>query len=207
MRNKLIVKMCINAMLIALIVIMTFVPYVGFIPIPVLGISITIIHVVVLIGAMILGFKSGLLLGTAFGVCSLIKALSYPGTIDYLFVNPLVSILPRMIFGLVSGLLFDLIRKFKLNGPITFVLFCVVSGLMTLFHSFLTLTCLYLFSFDKELLISNGITSYGVLIAGIFAVNALLEILLAVIVTPTLSLALFKGFPEITRSPYVKLQK
>ena len=201
MRNKTILKMCINAMFIALIVIMTFVPYVGFIPIPVLGISITIIHVVVLIGAMIFGWKSGLLLGTVFGICSLLKALSYPGTIDYLFVNPLVSVLPRLLFGLLSGIVFDLIRKIK-NQYSLFALFCIASGAMTFIHSFLTLSCLYLFSFDKELLINNGVTSYGQLIAGIFAVNAILEIVLAIVVTPSLSLALFKAFPDITRSPF-----
>lgn len=195
MRNKLILKMTINAVLIALIAIMSFVPYIGYITIPGLGLSITIIHVIVLFAATCFGIEEGAICGFAFGLFSLIKAASNPGSpLDYYFVNPLVSILPRLIFGLVSGFAFYGIRK--INNPVLkYSLFVISCGLLTLFHSVITLSMFYVFAVT----LGSETMTYFSLISGIFTINGLVEILCAVIISPALTVAITAAFPKFCK--------
>ncbi len=113
MKNKTIRMMAIDAMFIAILAIFAFVPFLGFIT---LGpISFTTIPIIVFVGAYIFGWKRGLIYGIAFGVFSLIKAFSFPGTIDYYFINPLISVLPRALFGLVAGFLAMGLKKLAIK--------------------------------------------------------------------------------------------
>ena len=42
----------------------------------------------------------------------MIRAITMPtGPIDIIYQNPFISILPRAIFGLVAGLVFDVVKK------------------------------------------------------------------------------------------------
>lgn len=142
MKNKKIRMMAIDAMFIAIIAIFAFVPFLGFIT---LGpISFTTIPIIVFIGAYIFGWKRGLIYGIAFGLFSLFKALTVPGTFDYYFVNPLVSVLPRAIFGFVAGLLGSLVKKLPLKFsswlsvlylfPTSFLHSVMVIGMLGLLH-------------------------------------------------------------------------
>jgi energy-coupling factor transport system ATP-binding protein len=64
------------------------------------GASLTIMHVPVIIGAILEGPVTGLFIGFIFGVFALIQAAISPaGPMDVLFVNPLISVLPRMCIG------------------------------------------------------------------------------------------------------------
>ncbi|HKL47752.1 MAG TPA: ECF transporter S component [Candidatus Izemoplasmatales bacterium] len=100
-------QMTILAMFVAIIVVMGMVPFLGFIPI--LGLSFQIITIPVIIGAVILGRKAGVILATVFGVVSLIRG-AMSGGFDFLFVLPWISILPRVIFGLI---IYDVFKFFK----------------------------------------------------------------------------------------------
>ncbi len=113
MKNKQIKMMVIDAMFIAIIAIFAFVPFLGFISVG--PISFTTIPIIVFIGAYIFGWKRGLIYGVTFGLFSLFKALTVPGTFDYFFINPLISVLPRAIFGLVAGIIATNIRKLPLK--------------------------------------------------------------------------------------------
>jgi uncharacterized membrane protein len=62
--------------------------------------SITIMHVPVIIGAVLEGPVVGLAVGFLFGLFSLVQAAIAPiGPADVWFVNPLLSILPRLFIG------------------------------------------------------------------------------------------------------------
>jgi uncharacterized membrane protein len=100
-------QMTILAMFVAIIVVMGMVPFLGFIPF--LGLSFQIITIPVIIGAVILGRKAGIILATVFGLVSLIRG-AMSGGFDFLFVLPWISILPRVIFGLI---IYDVFRFFK----------------------------------------------------------------------------------------------
>lgn len=67
------------------------------------GASVTIMHVPVIIGALLEGPAVGVAVGLIFGVSSLMQAALAPtGPIDAAFVNPLVSVLPRLLIGPVA---------------------------------------------------------------------------------------------------------
>jgi len=71
------------------------------------GASLTIMHVPVIIGAVLEGPVVGLVIGFLFGLFSLIQAAVAPtGPVDTWFVNPLLSIVPRLFIGPVAWLVY-----------------------------------------------------------------------------------------------------
>ena len=78
--------------------------------------SATTVHLPVIIGAILEGPVVGLILGTVFGLTSLISAITMPGDVTApAFMNPLVSVLPRMLVGLAAALIFRALAR-RLNG-------------------------------------------------------------------------------------------
>jgi uncharacterized membrane protein len=85
--------------------------HLGFIP-WFTGSALTIMHVPVIIAAVLEGPVVGLIVGFLFGVFSLIQAAVAPtGPVDIAFLNPLVSVLPRLLIGPVAWLVYRGIRK------------------------------------------------------------------------------------------------
>lgn len=203
MRNiKLLKKITIDALFIALLIIFTFVPYVGYITIG--PISFTTIHVIVLVSAALFGVRESTLFGFVFGFLSLLKALQFPSTVDYFFVNPFISILPRVLFGFLSGISFDYLKKIK-KFSLFISLVPVLAFILTIVHSFLTLTSLYVFGLLDVFnissmlglgkLINDFLKAYPTFIIFIGAnvtLGALLEAVLAAIVVPSIYLAVNK---------------
>ncbi len=167
-------ELVLNSIFIGLILIMAWVPQLGYIQIfPAVGI--TIIHIPVIIGALTYK-RSGVILGTAFGLSSLFVALTRPTTpIDFLFQNPLVSVLPRILFGLSIYYLYTLFTKLIKNKTIVITLTAFLS---TIIHSVLVLSMIYIFGVD---MLGGADTALGV-IGTILITNASLEALAAVLV-------------------------
>ncbi|MGI6781975.1 MAG: ECF transporter S component [Acholeplasmataceae bacterium] len=95
----------------AVILILALVPNVGFIQI-LPGVAVTIMHIPVIIGAFLLGWRENLFLGALFGLSSLLVAATRPTTpFDMAFVNPLISVLPRMLFALCAYFIARLFKK------------------------------------------------------------------------------------------------
>src|SRR5574344_2800430 len=66
-------------------------------------VSLTIMHIPVILAALLAGLSSGVGVGAIFGIFSLIIAATSPsGALDPLFVNPLVSVVPRMFIAVVT---------------------------------------------------------------------------------------------------------
>jgi uncharacterized membrane protein len=83
----------------------------GFIP-WITGASITIMHIPVIIGAVLEGPIVGLIIGFLFGLFSLIQGAVAPtGPADVWFVNPLLSILPRLFIGPVAWLVYRALKR------------------------------------------------------------------------------------------------
>jgi len=101
-------RISILAMFIALIVVMGMVPFLGFIPL--FGLSFQIITIPVIIGAVILGRKYGVILATVFGITSMIRG-AMSGGFDFLFVLPWISILPRVLWGIIIVDVFAFFKK------------------------------------------------------------------------------------------------
>ncbi len=86
--------------LVAITIIMGLVPNIGFIPVPNLSGRATIEHVPTILGAVLEGPVVGMVTGLVFGMISFLTS-----TIP-LFKDPLVSVLPRILIGLTSWLVF-----------------------------------------------------------------------------------------------------
>lgn len=132
------------ALFVGLIVLLGFTPL-GLIP---LGfINVTILCVPVIVGALYMGWKNGLLLGLAFGLTSFISALMKPSALvsTLMGASPvlvaLMSILPRLLVPMVAYGVYTRLRSKRENlavgvaavcGSLTNTIFYL--GLMLLFY-------------------------------------------------------------------------
>ena len=89
-----------------------FIPWFG-------GISLTIMHVPVIIGAILEGPLVGAGIGLIFGLFSMLQAAIAPtGVLDPLFTNPLLAVLPRLFIGPVAWLVWTGLKKWPVVGLI-----------------------------------------------------------------------------------------
>jgi uncharacterized membrane protein len=72
----------------------------GFIPLPIA--KATIMHIPVIIGAILEGPIVGIMVGLIFGIFSIFQNISTPNILSFAFMNPLVSVLPRVLIGITS---------------------------------------------------------------------------------------------------------
>jgi uncharacterized membrane protein len=184
--RKRIQNLTVNAMLIALIALMGFVPFLGFIPLGA-SVSITLIHLPVLLGAALLSTRSATLLGLSFGLVSLLVVLTNPTPqpIDLFFVNPLISVLPRILFGLFAGVLFSFTRRFASLQQ--YGLLSIFAFLATVFHTVLVLSMLWLFASAELTGLFGNLVQF---IWYILSLNGLIEAVLSALLIPILTLAL-----------------
>lgn len=126
--------------------------------IPIGPVGLTTVHIPVIIGALMLGPKYGALLGFIFGIVSLLVATFQPFVGAFAFSpfapglagytgNPLslvVCFVPRILIGLVTPLVFNLlVRLFKNRGRIFAYGGAALAGTLT--NTILVLTFIYLF--------------------------------------------------------------
>ena len=79
------------------------------------GVSLTIMQVPVILGAILEGPIVGLVIGLVFGIFSLIQAAVAPtGPADVWFTNPLLSILPRLFIGPIAWLVYRSLKRWKI---------------------------------------------------------------------------------------------
>ena len=90
------VRQIVTAGVLSAIAIVLGVTQLGFIPVPNLSGSATIMHIPVIIGAILEGPIVGALIGLIFGIYSMISDTSG------LFANPIVSVIPRILIGITS---------------------------------------------------------------------------------------------------------
>lgn len=95
-------RIAITGILSALSIALNFTPL-GFMLIPGLPVQITLMHIPVIIGAIIEGPFVGAFIGMVFGLTSLYTAVQQSALpIAFAFLNPLVSVLPRILIGIVA---------------------------------------------------------------------------------------------------------
>ena len=159
------------AMIIAITIVLGIVPNIGIIQIG--AISLTILHIPVIVASFILGIKGGIITGLAFGLSSLYVAATRAYTpIDLLFVNPLISVLPRVLFGLASGVICSRLKDSKpyLVGLSGFV--------CTIIHSVLVYIALFLWG-SKQLNVEFTALGFFKYIIAAISINSLIEAIVA----------------------------
>ena len=102
-------RMAVISVLSAISIVLSMIPFVGYIK---LGpVDATIMHVPVIIGAVVEGPLVGAAVGLIFGLTSLFKAFTEPSITSFCFMNPIISVLPIILIGVVSYYVYKLIYK------------------------------------------------------------------------------------------------
>jgi uncharacterized membrane protein len=163
----------------------------GYIPIG--PIRATTMHIPVIIGAIVLGVKEGILLGLVFGLTSLFVNTFTPtitsfvfspfitiGGISGNFSSLLVVLLPRILLGLSAGLLYRLFNKIKVNENINLILTSITS---TFLHTFLVLSGIYVF-FAQPYSDARNIPVAGLfkVLLGVVFTNGIMEMIVSAII-------------------------
>lgn len=92
----------------------------GFIPIP--PVKATIMHIPVIIGAIIEGPIVGSLVGLVFGLFSMYQNITNVGPTSFIFWNPIIAILPRILIAIVSYYVYTILKEKSKNKSIPIVL-------------------------------------------------------------------------------------
>ena len=129
-------------------------------------VSITILQIPVILCATMAGLPAGLFAGFVMGMMSLIKAAMSPsGILDPFFVNPMCSVLPRMLLGLVA---WGLWRVLNLIPRMPKSLSAAVTGFVATFaHTLMVYECIFIFDGAD---MRAALDSIGMTGAGYFAV-------------------------------------
>lgn len=141
--------------------------HLGFIP-WFAGAALTVMHVPVIIGAVLEGPIVGLIIGFIFGIFSLIQAAVAPtGPADVWFVNPLVSVFPRLLIGPGAWLVYNAVRRWN-----RYVAVAVAGIAGSLINTLLVLGMLGILGFLPWAVIGSIIVANGFAEAGAAAVLA-----------------------------------
>lgn len=169
-------KIALTGALSALVVVLSVTPL-GFISIG--AASITILQIPVILAVLLGGLPSGAFVGAVFGIMSLVNAALRPsGPLDPLFLNPLCSIVPRMLFAIAAWCLWKLLNLIpKLPKTISAG---ITAFLSTLLHTVLVMGSLYLV-FKAELSDVAQVSSFAGVMALVFT-NAVFEAIASTLV-------------------------
>lgn len=196
MSGKKTYQMVLTALFTAIIIIMAFVPYLGYINLVV--IKATLIHVPVIIGSILLGPKKGGFLGFVFGCTSLINNTFNPSLLSFAF-SPFYSIgeiggnffsliicfVPRILVGIVPYFIFIGIRKIcKAKRGIDWLALPVAGVAGALTNTLLVMNLIYI-CFSEQFAAAKEIAAdavYGVILT-IIAANGIPEAIVAAVLT------------------------
>lgn len=203
MRNKKTYEMVLTALFTAIIIIMAFVPYLGYINLIV--IKATLIHVPVIIGSVMLGPKKGGFLGFVFGCTSLINNTFNPSLLSFAF-SPFYSVgevggnffslvicfVPRILVGIVPYFVYQGIRRLCKEKKGSDWLALPLAGIVGAFTNTLLVMNLIYFCFSEEFAAAKQIALdavYGGILA-IIAANGIPEAIVAAVLVTAVCKAL-----------------
>ena len=166
-------SLVLTSVFIALIIVMTVIPYTGYINYG--AVEITTLHLVVILGAVCLGWKAGTLLGFVWGFTCVLR----------LFTNPLISVLPRIFVGMVAGLVFLWARRHMKD----LIAVAVAGAAATLTNTVLVLSAMYVFGGMIESY-RAFFELFKTILSTLIAVNGTIELAAAIIVVPIIYHAL-----------------
>ena len=193
----------------ALILVLAFVPYIGYIKIPVLAIQATTVHIPVIVGSILLGPKVGGFLGLVFGLTSLINNTTQPGITSFCFSpfiemgeglggSPLalvVCFVPRILCGVVPHYVFRGLQKISRNPDKTRKFSLLASGVAgSLTNTILVMGMIYLF-FGQQYAAARSIAFEAVIgeILSVVCINGTIEALVAALIASAVAAAMMRA--------------
>ncbi len=178
------------AMFIAIIILQTSIPLIGYIPIGPL--SITVISATVVIATILLGTKDGAIIGGVWGFITFIRAYVWPTSplATIVFVNPVVSVVPRILIGVVAGMTYHALQKRVKNDSLSISISAVLGSLT---NTILVLGLIYLFYKAKApQLYQINIKELLPYLLGVVGTNGVPEAIFSGIVAPLIAIPLKK---------------
>ena len=181
-------RMTIIGVLSAISIMMSMLPFIGYIPIG--PMKATIMHIPVIIGAIIEGPLVGAIIGLIFGLTSLWNAITQPVLLSPLFINPLVSVLPRILIGIVSYYIYQgvykITKKVYASGFIAGIIGSIANTAGVL-------GMIYILYADKYLaLMEQQGASAAKLLFGVVLTSGIPEALVAGLIVSAVSVALIR---------------
>ena len=197
-------QLVITAMLSATILLLGFTPL-GIIDLPL--IKATILHIPVIIGSVLLGWRKGAFLGAVFGLVSLVKNTMAPSILSFAF-SPFIPVpgmdhgsiwalviclLPRIIVGITPDLIFCRLTR-KDRGSVRTAA-TVAAAIVGSFTNTILVMGLIFVIFRDAYAAMNSIPVDAVLgvILGVVATNGIPEAIVAAVITPAICLPLHKA--------------
>ena len=158
----------------------------GFIPIP--PIKATIMHVPVIIGSILEGPIVGASVGLIFGIFSVIQSITAPTPVSFVFMNPLVSVLPRVLIGIIPYYVYRSLRMKKKIIPMGIA--SAVGSAVNTIGVLGMIYLIYLGPYSKALNISLSAAKKGIAVVGI--TNGIPEMILSILITVSVVTAVTK---------------
>ena len=188
--------------LVAIEIILAVTP-VGFIP---LGFTkATTVHIPVIIGAIFLGPVGGLILGSTFGILSIIMNTVSPALTSFVFSpfitvggttgnlwSIVIALVPRMLIGVTAYYSYKWVKKWDDKGSIAYATAGIVGSLT---NTILVMGGIYIF-FGQQYAAAKEVAFealFGVII-GIIGMNGIPEAIVAAIIVATLCKVLKRIF-------------
>lgn len=185
------------AMFIAIILLQTSIPLIGYIPIGPL--EITIIPMTVVVATVLLGTVDGAIIGGIWGLTTFVRAFVWPTSplAAIVFVNPIISVIPRIMIGVVAGVTYTYLKKhFKSQAASISV--AAVLGSLT--NTVLVLGLIYLFYKAKApQLYQINIKELLPYLLGVVGTNGIPEAIFSGIVSPMIGVPVKKIFDRTGR--------
>lgn len=181
-KHKKTMRINLLAMFIAIILLQTTVPLLGYIPIGPL--SITIIPATVAIATILLGMKDGAIIGGVWGLITFVRAYVWPTSpmATIVFVNPVVSIVPRIMIAVVTAMVYRSLKDRLANQSLSMTIAAVLG---TITNTILVLGLIYLFyRADAPQLYQINIDKLLPYLVGVIVTNGIPEAIFSGVVTP-----------------------
>lgn len=180
--------MAVIGVLSAISIMMSMLPFIGYIPI---GPSkATIMHIPVIIGAIVEGPVVGAIIGLIFGLTSLWSAITQPVTLSPLFYNPLVSVLPRILIGIVAYYVYQGVYKITKKVYVSGFMAGIIGSIT---NTVGVLGMIYILYADKYLVLMEQQGANAIkLLFGIVLTSGIPEALVAGLIVSAVSVALIR---------------
>lgn len=182
---------------------------IGFLPLPV--IKATTMHIPVILGAVLLGPGAGAVLGGLFGLCSIWANTTAPGLLSFAF-SPFMSTDGlsgamksiwiafgcRLLFGLVAGWLWLLMKKILKKDYIALPVTAVLSALC---HTFLVMGSIYVLLASEYAAAKNvALSSVFGLVMGTVTASGIPEAIVAAILVTVIGKSLLHLMTRMKKS-------
>ncbi|MDV4149829.1 ECF transporter S component [Clostridium sp. AL.422] len=167
----------------------------GFIPLPLF--KLTILHLPVIIGAIIEGPVVGGSIGLIFGLFSIYQNITAPTPMSPFFYNPLVSVVPRVLIGVISYYIYKFIRTKLKKVKLSITVAAIFGSLVNTIGVLGTIYLIYFKDYaailmEKGTIASNSVRAVSTALLAVIGTNGIAEAVLSALIVTPIVIAIFK---------------